>query len=166
MRISLIVAGCQVEDPKKLGIGLDGNLPWRLSQEMKHFTKMTKSGGNNAVLMGRKTWESIPTKFRPLKDRYNVVITTQNAYELNCSKSVAFNTIQDALDHLVLENKYETCWVIGGSAIYNHFIENNLCHRIYLTEIKNTFECDRYFPKIDMNEYKEIHDENVSSEKA
>ena len=69
MRISLIVAGCQVEDPKKLGIGLDGNLPWRLSQEMKHFTKMTKSGGNNAVLMGRKTWESIPTKFRPLKDR-------------------------------------------------------------------------------------------------
>merc|ERR1712062_506749 len=84
MRISLIVAGCQVEDPKMLGIGLDGNLPWKLSQEMKHFTKLTKSGGTNAVLMGRKTWESIPTKFSPLKDRYNVVITTQNNYELNC----------------------------------------------------------------------------------
>ena len=72
MRISLIVAGCTVEDPKKLGIGLDGNLPWKLSQEMKHFTKLTKSGGagKNAVLMGRKTWESIPPKFRPLPDRY------------------------------------------------------------------------------------------------
>merc|ERR1719382_2241589 len=46
---------------------------------MKHFTKLTKSGGTgkNAVLMGRKTWESIPSKFRPLRDRYNVVITTQ-----------------------------------------------------------------------------------------
>ena len=72
MRISLIVAGCRVEDPKLLGIGLNGDLPWKLSQEMKHFTKLTKSGGagKNAVLMGRKTWESIPSKFRPLRDRY------------------------------------------------------------------------------------------------
>jgi dihydrofolate reductase len=72
MRISLIVAGCRVEDPKQLGIGLNGDLPWKLSQEMKHFTKLTKSGGagKNAVLMGRKTWESIPSKFRPLRDRY------------------------------------------------------------------------------------------------
>ena len=72
MRISLIVAGCRVEDPKFLGIGLNGDLPWKLSQEMKHFTKLTKSGGagKNAVLMGRKTWESIPSKFRPLRDRF------------------------------------------------------------------------------------------------
>ena len=72
MRISLIVAGCRVEDPKLLGIGLNGDLPWKLSQEMKHFAKLTKSGGagKNAVLMGRKTWESIPSKFRPLRDRF------------------------------------------------------------------------------------------------
>merc|ERR1712083_500353 len=102
MRISLIVAGCRVEDPKLLGIGWNGDLPWKLSQEMKHFTKLTKSGGagKNAVLMGRKTWESIPSKFRPLRDRYNVVITTQKDYNLECPKSVSFTNIEDALDHL------------------------------------------------------------------
>ena len=96
--------------------------------------------------------------------RYNVVITTQKDYNLECPKSVSFTNIEDALDHLALEKKYETCWVIGGSAIYDHFIAKMLCQRIYLTEIQNTFQCDRFFPKMDLEEYREIEDENVSTE--
>jgi dihydrofolate reductase len=63
------------------GIGAQGALPWRLPREMAYFAKVTREGGPttegipNAVIMGRKTWESIPRKFRPLKDRLNVVIS-------------------------------------------------------------------------------------------
>ena len=96
--------------------------------------------------------------------RHNIVITTQKDYNLECSKSLSFTNIEAAIDHLVLEKKYETCWVIGGSAIYNHFIEKKLCHRIYLTEIQNTFPCDRFFPKVDLEEYCEIQDDDVSQE--
>ena len=96
--------------------------------------------------------------------RYNVVITTQKDYNLECPKSVSFTNIEDALDHLALEKKYETCWVIGGSAIYDHFIAKMLCQRIYLTEIQNNFQCDRFFPRMDLEEYREIEDENVSTE--
>ena len=66
MKIHLIVAGCG----ESLGIGQEGRLPWRLPQEIKHFAKLTtQQNGTNAVVMGRKTWESIPPKFRPLKNR-------------------------------------------------------------------------------------------------
>jgi dihydrofolate reductase len=76
------------------GIGKGGSLPWRIPSEMKYFAKgvsnllsyrkgleltraVTTGNGNNAVIMGRKTWDSIPVKFRPLKDRENIVISRQ-----------------------------------------------------------------------------------------
>ncbi|QRV91141.1 dihydrofolate reductase domain-containing protein [Ceratobasidium sp. AG-Ba] len=77
------------------GIGVRGGLPWRLPREMAYFAQVTKSAGisssdpsniqqeKNGVIMGRKSWESIPTKFRPLKDRLNVVISSQRELELN-----------------------------------------------------------------------------------
>ena len=87
MKIHLIVAGCILKgESTNLGIGLQGNLPWKLRSEMKHFTRMTKMTSNetmqNAVLMGRKTYESIPLKFRPLPDRLNVVVSRQENYNL------------------------------------------------------------------------------------
>jgi dihydrofolate reductase len=75
----------------KNGLGVNGVLPWRLSREMAYFARVTKSSGipssdsnssMNAVVMGRKSWESIPPKFRPLKDRINVVISTQKELKL------------------------------------------------------------------------------------
>lgn len=72
------------------GLGLNGQLPWRLSKEMAHFRKATSFLGEveegegkpmNAVIMGRKTWQSIPTKFRPLKGRLNVIISRQSGEE-------------------------------------------------------------------------------------
>ena len=67
------------------GIGQSSRLPWRLPQEMAYFARVTSSapeGARNAVVMGRKTWESIPGKFRPLRDRLNVVISRDKAYQL------------------------------------------------------------------------------------
>lgn len=146
MRISLIVAGCQVKGKDNLGIGFEGNLPWRLKSEMKHFTLLTKSGeGKKAVLMGRKTWESIPLKFRPLPERFNVIITKQDDYQVTSDQAKVFNSIDDGLKHLQKEG-FETCWVIGGSQIYNHFIEKQIWDRIYLTRIHKEFPCDTFFP--------------------
>ena len=82
MIINLIVAACG----KSLGIGNNGQLPWRLRKEMKHFASLTSTTKDpnlcNAVIMGRKTWESIPVKFRPLKNRLNVILSRQSGFEL------------------------------------------------------------------------------------
>ena len=63
----------------EFGIGFEGKLPWRIAEDMKHFKQITSQtvdkNKQNAVIMGRKTWESIPSKFRPLPDRLNVVLT-------------------------------------------------------------------------------------------
>ena len=67
------------------GIGHNGRLPWRLAKEMQYFARVTSNapeGSVNAVLMGRNTWESIPKKFRPLPKRVNVVISSNQQYEL------------------------------------------------------------------------------------
>ena len=78
-KFSIIVAA-----DAKNGIGNKGKLPWQIPNEMKYFKEVTtkaKTGFFNAVIMGRKTYESIPTKFRPLKDRLNVVLTTNKNYK-------------------------------------------------------------------------------------
>lgn len=77
--LALIVA-CTAKN----GIGKDGGLPWRLPKEMGYFARATSSapaGKHNAVIMGRNTWESIPSKFRPLKDRFNIVVTSRDLPE-------------------------------------------------------------------------------------
>ena len=87
MKFNLIVAACG----KSLGIGLNGELPWRLKSEMKYFAETTTKTKDidkmNAVIMGRKTWESIPLKFRPLKNRFNVILSQQADYLLNSEVS-------------------------------------------------------------------------------
>lgn len=78
--ITIVVAATRAN-----GIGKDGALPWRLAKEMSYFSQVTTrapSGTMNALIMGRKTWESIPTKFRPLKERVNVVITRNRDYDM------------------------------------------------------------------------------------
>nr|GAT44172.1 predicted protein [Mycena chlorophos] len=72
-RLTLIVAATKAN-----GIGQNGQLPWRLPKEMAYFARATTNApadSSNAVVMGRNTWESIPTKFRPLKSRHNVVVS-------------------------------------------------------------------------------------------
>ena len=87
MKFNLIVAACG----KSLGIGLNGELPWKLQSEMKYFAETTSKTKDcdkmNAVIMGRKTWESIPLKFRPLKNRFNVILSRQADYSLNSEVS-------------------------------------------------------------------------------
>ena len=90
---NLIVAACE-----NMGIGVNGSLPWRLRKEMKYFATMTKRTENpekrNAVIMGRKTWESIPQKFRPLAGRINVVLTRQEGYQAGNNDVIVCKSLQ------------------------------------------------------------------------
>ncbi len=123
------------------GIGKDGDLPWKLSADMAHFRELTIGGGNNAVIMGRRTWESIPDKFRPLPQRHNIVLT--RAATMNLADGV---DVSNSLDRaLALAPDYDDIFVIGGGALYTEAARHPACRSIFMTAIHATFDCDTFF---------------------
>ncbi|KUJ19159.1 uncharacterized protein LY89DRAFT_581151 [Mollisia scopiformis] len=144
--LTLIVAATN-----QMGIGINNGLPWKgLKKEMAYFARITKRappGTTNALIMGRKTWDSIPPKFRPLKDRTNIVITRSPLpppSEREPGKHIV-NSIAEAVG-FAQENKSERIFVIGGAEIYKAALEMEETKRILLTRIKGDFECDAWFP--------------------
>ena len=129
---------------RNLGIGYQGNLPWNISADMQNFTKLTKGQGNNAIIMGRNTWESIDCK--PLKDRDNIVMSrcSTNVINRDLTAGVA-NNINDVYS-LCSKHAYDNIWIIGGSNIYRLFLENALCESCHITYIDNDYTVDTYFP--------------------
>ncbi|CAG8648876.1 2932_t:CDS:2 [Dentiscutata heterogama] len=115
----------------------------------------------NAVIMGRKTWESIPPKFRPLKDRLNVVLSKtlkpeSDTYVINSS-------LDEAVANLVDKPTISRIFIIGGGYVYKEAIESPLCEYILITKVYKNFNCDAFFPKIDENLYElASHDELVN----
>ncbi|KAG0647598.1 Dihydrofolate reductase [Hyphodiscus hymeniophilus] len=94
--------------------------------------------------MGRKTWESIPTRFRPLKDRTNIVISRNPSAE-SCSGGILANSIESALESIP-EGGAEKVFVIGGAQIYREALQKAQAKRILLTRVLSDFECDTFFP--------------------
>ncbi|XP_046985170.1 dihydrofolate reductase-like isoform X2 [Schistocerca americana] len=146
------------------GIGIGGKLPWNLRKELAYFSRMTKSTTDplkkNAVVMGRKTWESIPEKFRPLPGRLNVVLTRTNR---SLGEEVIVHTsLEDAIKDLHNRQDVETVWVIGGSSVYDEMMKSSYCHRLYITNILKDYNCDTFFPEIG-SQYKSVSDPTVPS---
>lgn len=150
----VIAAAC-----KNMGIGYMNRLPWKLKKELEYFNKMTTTSPDpahkNIVIMGRKTWSSIPPKYRPLKDRTNVVLSrTVSTIEDRESVDHIFSSLPDALEGVSqLRNKGQV-WVVGGQSIYEEALRLQQCKRIYLTRIDKDFECDTFFPEVDETIYK------------
>jgi dihydrofolate reductase len=123
------------------GIGLKGGLPWpHLKDDMALFSKRTTGTGRNAVLMGKNTWLSIPERRRPLKNRTNIIISNSLATSSCCH---VFPCISDAITHSH-SAKYDELWIIGGSKIYNEFLEEHYdkINRVYITYVcKNGYRC-------------------------
>ncbi|CZS93507.1 related to DFR1-dihydrofolate reductase [Rhynchosporium agropyri] len=144
--LTLIVAATN-----NMGIGRAGTLPWNgLKKEMAYFARVTKRaepGSMNTVIMGRKTWESIPPKFRPLKDRTNVVITRGDPRAVEGQRTVV-NSMSQAAESAVAQggNALSRLFVIGGAQIYKSALESTDAKRILLTRILGDFECDTFFP--------------------
>ena len=150
---SIIVAAVEHSQ----GIGYNGKLPWEnIPKDLEHFrlvtTKTTDNNKQNAVIMGRKTWESLPDKYRPLPNRLNVILTRQNNIpdDLN-NNTVYFSDFEKALSFLSDNNDIENIFVIGGEQIYNKAINHPNCERIYYTKIcsKKIIITDTKFPSID-----------------
>ena len=124
-------------------IGRDGTLPWHLPEDMAYFKRMT---AGCPVIMGRKTWDSLPRKFRPLPGRTNLVITRQVLWQENGAKTMP--SMRESL--LFCEQMSPTpteVWVIGGAQIYAEALP--LAHRAMITEIAQDFEGDAFAPVFD-----------------
>lgn len=129
-------------------IGKNNDLPWKLPDDMKYFMDTTK--GHHCI-MGRRNYDSIPTKFRPLADRTNIVVTRQQNFEApGCT---VVNSLESALE-IAAENRESETFVIGGADIYRLGLP--YANRLYLTEIKSPVAGDIFFPVFDKKEWKEI----------
>ena len=136
---------------EKFGIGKDGVMPWQLPGDMKHFknitTKTQDPSKKNVVIMGRKTWESIPEIFRPLSNRINIVLS-RNVDLVLPNDVLRASSLDEAFR--VVENNFrdvvEDVFVVGGAQIYAQSIVLSECFKIYLTKVENIYDCDAFFP--------------------
>lgn len=142
--VSLIVAMSE----KDRIIGLEGQLPWKLSADLTRFKEITTG---NTVLMGRKTWESIPEKFRPLPNRKNVVLSRQSDYLTKVPDGVGVSSsLHEALHTFELLKKtsiakeWGELFIIGGESVFEEGIKR--ADRIYLTLVDYHEDGDTFFP--------------------
>jgi dihydrofolate reductase/thymidylate synthase len=150
-RLSLVVAATA----SGRGIGRDGQLPWRLGNELKWFKALTTGGcgaaQQNAVIMGRKTWESIPAKFRPLPGRLNIVLSSRAGLELPGGVVLA-GSLDDALERLRgLGAGVGRVFVIGGGSVYHEALGRSECDSVYLTQVYASaaeLGCDAFLPDL------------------
>lgn len=134
------------------GIGKEGGLPWHLPADLKHFKQLTTTtrspSQKNAVIMGRKTWDSIPEKFRPLPNRINAVIS-RNKDLILPSGVLRGDSLESVLNQLsTMTNEVESIFVIGGAQIFDQAIRHPGCRKIYVTQIFKKFDCDTFFPPL------------------
>ena len=112
-------------------IGRDGDLPWRLPTDLRRFKELTTGG---TVVMGRRTWDSLPPRFRPLPGRRTVVVS-----RTGCDAPEVCRSVDDALR--------DGCFVIGGGELYAQALPR--ADRVYATEIEIDVEGDTFFPALD-----------------
>lgn len=134
MSVGLIVAY-----DENFVIGNKGTIPWHLPEDMKHFKQVTHQA---VVIMGRKTYDSLPPRFRPLPDRLNVVISQHGP------KPGAFwaRSLEEALDLFEIENKDK--FIIGGGQVFQEALDKDLVDYVLASEVKGKFPGDTYFPDL------------------
>ena len=144
MRFNVIAAVC-----KDNGIGAGGRLPWSLPEDLRHFSKTTKGNGSNAIVMGRKTYESLP--FRPLPGRANIVLSTEPGLVLETGVQLC-RSVSEVVEHCESAG-YETVWVSGGERVYKAFLDADLVDVCLITHIDRVYECDRWLPLLDPHKW-------------
>ncbi|WP_301101207.1 dihydrofolate reductase [Propionivibrio sp.] len=127
-------------------IGKAQQLLWHLPEDMRHFRETTRG---KPVIMGRKTWESLPDSFRPLPGRHNIVVSRNPAYQAPGATLVS--TLETAIQEAGESNEV---FVIGGAELYRQALP--LSRRLYLTEIEECADGDVFFPEICRQDWEEI----------
>mgnify|MGYP000353508349 CR=1 FL=1 len=133
------------------GIGKNGKLPWNIQSEMKLFKEKTIFKLNNCVIMGRSTYESIPEKYKPLKDRKNCILSSTLNKNIYRSKNIeVFKDLSSCIEW-IQKTKYDEYWIIGGKMIYESFMDSyeEFIEEIHVSIINKNFDCDCFFnPKL------------------
>lgn len=130
------------------GIGKNNDLMWHLPADMKFFKETTQG---QIVVMGRKNYDSIPEKYRPLPNRLNVVLTRNVAFKAeNC---LVFHSLSDAMSHFQ-DEKERIVFIIGGGQIYREALEADVVDEMYITHVNYVFGADTFFPEFDRKNWK------------
>lgn len=137
-------------------IGKDNQLIWNIPEDMAHFKSLT---AGHTVLMGRKTWESLPPRFRPLPGRRNIVISRQGDY--TAPDAELAHSLENAL---ALAANDQIVFIIGGADIYRQALP--LADRLEITEVELSPEGDSWFPEIPAAEWKLTAKETPSASKG
>ncbi len=136
MKLHLIYAGA-----RNGTIGKDGQMPWHLPEDLAHFKRVTLG---QPVIMGRKTWDSLPARFRPLPGRINIVITRQSDWQ--AVGALRANSIKEAMR---LCGDASDAWIMGGAEIYRQ--AEPLASTAVVTEIDQDYEGDAFAPELAAN---------------
>jgi dihydrofolate reductase len=119
-------------------IGKDNQMPWHLPEDLAHFKRVTLG---QPVIMGRKTWDSLPARFRPLPGRLNIVVTRQTAWQ--AEGALRAESIEHAMR---LCGSASDAWIMGGAEIYRQ--AEPLASTAVVTEIDADFEGDAFAPEL------------------
>ncbi|MDO8581038.1 MAG: dihydrofolate reductase [Candidatus Omnitrophota bacterium] len=137
----------------KNGIGKNGGLPWHLPADLNHFRDITvgeqSDSRMNVVMMGRKTWDSLPEKFRPLPKRLNIVLTRspEGNFPSNVLEASGFEQAFSLLETPVICGIRGDVFIIGGAQIFAIALGYPQCQKIYATHIEKIYDCDTFFPE-------------------
>lgn len=142
MKVGLIVAM-----DKERGIGKNNDLMWHLPADMKFF-KETSTG--HIVVMGRKNYDSIPDRFRPLPNRENVVLTRNK--DFTAEGCLVFHSLEACLEHYKNETE-RIVYIIGGGEIYHQALELRCLDEMYITHVDKEYGADTFFPKFDESDW-------------
>jgi dihydrofolate reductase len=155
MNINLIWAQARHTSSARAVIGKDGVMPWHLPEDLAHFKRTTMS---QPVIMGRKTWDSLPAKFRPLPGRLNVVITRSESWHEN--SVLRASSLDEAL--LFCEQRgAQDVWVIGGAQIYEQAIAR--AYKLIVTQIDSAFDGDAFAPTIGANWKEQSREQHIAA---
>ena len=142
MKIAIVVAMDQ-----ERGIGKNNDLMWHLPSDMKFFKETTLG---QIVVMGRKNYESIPKKYRPLANRENVILTRNQNF--NAEGCIVMHSIQECM--LAYQHEHaRTMFIIGGGEIYKLVLDAELVDEMYITYVDHTYGADTFFPEFDHDEW-------------
>ena len=156
MKILMIVAM-----DEQGNIGNNGSLPWRLSSDMSRFRKLTIADGFNAVIMGRKTWDSLPENYTPLPERLNIVMSRNTSWSDKNAESALY---PGRAIEIAYANGCDECWIIGGAQIYNMYLDR--VDEIHITNVHTSDSGDITFPENDWSEWrKNIIEKSPKDEK-
>jgi dihydrofolate reductase / thymidylate synthase len=139
---------CVLAADEQRGIGRGNDLPWpKLPGDLAHFkavtTRTREPGRRNAVILGRRTWDSVPPRFRPLSGRLNVVVSRHRP---ELPEGVLLAGSLDEAAQVATDAGAETIHLVGGGTLYREAVRHPGCQVIYYTRIAARFECDTFIP--------------------